>query len=418
MNSVDNHIEFIEDCLETIAGLRLPAYKFKINPADIVLIQSLARQTFRGVALTDRQYSILKEKLTFHADQFNEFGISLTTKLRMPLRSIDRSKWIKLTRLSDSNDFSIEVRFVFNKKYIEKINYIKRHVSSHKYDPVEKIHSFSFDENTVYSVISVFEDCSFDIDEELLDYYKKVKEMMENKNNYIPGIYSYKLKNLNQTSIDYMITSYGEPTPNNLYMYNDRKNILGLEHFDQEDLDQSLNQLTPLSKKIIQRKSTKIFIDSTQYNCDRIVESLLELNRYPLLVVLPEKAPLEPLHQIVSSFRNIIPKDSMSVLFRTDNDTEENKNFNLYIKENELNNPIDITSKIVYINDNKIPKPLLKSKWTPQAILCLVDPRIIAGTVTVNTRLTGLFGGHDLTIFYHTHNSIINQYRNGVEQIG
>ena len=47
-------IEFIEDCLEVIAGLRLPDHKFKINPPDIMLLQSLARQTFKGTALTDR----------------------------------------------------------------------------------------------------------------------------------------------------------------------------------------------------------------------------------------------------------------------------------------------------------------------------------------------------------------------------
>jgi len=402
-------IEFIEDCLEVMAGLRLPDHKFKINPPDIMLLQSLARQTFKGTALTDRQYNLLKEKLEAHEDQFKEFGINLSTNLRMPLRSIDRSKWIKLVTVDQ--DLLLEVRFVFNKKYIEKINYLKRHVNSHTYNPLSKTHLFTVDELTIYKVISAFEDCTFDIDETLLEYYKKVKSMMEHKDDYIPGIYSYKLKNLNESSIEYIISSYGNPSVKNLYMFNDRKNLLGLKHFDQLELEESLNQLTPLSKKIIQRKGPRIFIDSTQYNINRLVESLLELNRYPILFVLPDKEPLESLHTSVSSFKNIFDSSSISVLFRLENYNGNVNEFNQYIKDNDLNSPLDTTTKIVYISENKIPKPLLKSNWRPEVVVCLVENR-------VNQKIMALLNEYDLTIFYHNYNSLINQYRNGVEQIG
>ena len=56
----------------------------------------------------------------------------------------------------------------------------------------------------------------------------------------------------------------------------------------------------------------------------------------------------------------------MSVCFRLQNVwiPEEDKKitdpFNQYITEQELNNSVDKSTKVVYINNNKLPKPLLK----------------------------------------------------------
>ena len=72
--------------------------------------------------------------------------------------------------------------------------------------------------------------------------------MSNNEDDYIPGIYSFKLKNLSDKAINFMISSIGEPTKDNLAIYNDRKDQLGLYHFDQQELEDSLNALTVLSK--------------------------------------------------------------------------------------------------------------------------------------------------------------------------
>ena len=50
--------------------------------------------------------------------------------------------------------------------------------------------------------------------------------------------------------------------------------------------------------------------------------------------------------------------ESCSVLFRLDNDAD-GAEFNQYIKRNNLNNLVDNNTKIVYISNNKIPKPML-----------------------------------------------------------
>ena len=55
--------------------------------------------------------------------------------------------------------------------------------------------------------------------------------MNNNKKNYVPGIYSLKLKNLHAKAIDYAISTIGSPDVDNLAMYKDRDQLLGIDTF-------------------------------------------------------------------------------------------------------------------------------------------------------------------------------------------
>ena len=62
----------------------------------------------------------------------------------------------------------------------------------------------------------------------------------------------------------------------------------------------------------------------------------IELERFPLVVVVPEKNALDTIDNVYKTTRNIIPTEQQTVLFRLDN--KQNYTFNQYIKENNLNN--------------------------------------------------------------------------------
>ena len=98
----------LEDCLEHLAGLRESPVEFTIEKTDHTIMTSIARQTFRGVALTDRQSALMYEKLQSYRDQFVNLDWDFdyaVNQLRQPLRHIDRSKYIKLA------DNEIKIRF-------------------------------------------------------------------------------------------------------------------------------------------------------------------------------------------------------------------------------------------------------------------------------------------------------------------
>ena len=193
-----------------------------------------------------------------------------------------------------------------------------------------------------------------------------------------------------------MISSIGEPNIRNLAIYKDRSKQFGLEYFDQSDIDQSIYALTPLSQKIVQRKSNQILINSNTYVFDRVAESLLELYRYPILVCLNESTEYTSLKSVNESYRNIFLPEDSCVLYRKDNDSTDNIAFNQYIKDNNINNTLALNSKIVYTSTNKVTKLILKSDWKPSVVLMMGSVR------PASQVLVSFIAESDLVIHYDT----------------
>jgi len=393
----------IEDCIEALAGTHEHIVCSKeIESSDKGLIYSLARQTVNGTAYTDRQHELAISKATHYKSILEEVDIDVTTsvtQLRMPLRSIDRSRWIKLKNIEQSlitfnkpEEQYIAVRFSFQKKLIsalENINSKPIH-----YDKINKTHYFEYNERTLHNVVSALTNKGFEIQPELQERYEILEMMNNNKKNYVPGIYSLKLKNLHAKAIDYAISTIGSPDVDNLAMYKDRDQLLGITHFDEDDLNNSIRKLTTLSQKIVKRKSSNILINSDEHVFDRVAESILELNRYPLLVVLNDETELENLQKVHQSFRNIFSNDDFCSLYRKENISPGNTEFNEYIKQNKLNNSLAIKSKVVYTSINKMSKVMLKSEWRPQAAILMGSRR--------STKVDQFLQELDLVIHYDT----------------
>ena len=393
----------IEDCIEALAGTHEHIVCSKeIESSDKSLIYSLARQTVNGTAYTDRQHELAISKATHYKSILEEVDIDVTTsvtQLRMPLRSIDRSRWIKLKNQMQSlipfnnpDEQYIAVRFSFQKKLIsalENINSKPIH-----YDKINKTHYFEYNERTLHNVVSALTNKGFEIQPELQERYEILEMMNNNKKNYVPGIYSLKLKNLHAKAIDYAISTIGSPDVDNLAMYKDRDQLLGITHFDEDDLNNSIRKLTTLSQKIVKRTSSNILINSDEHVFDRVAESILELNRYPLLVVLNDETELENLQKVHQSFRNIFSNDDFCSLYRKENISPGNTEFNEYIKQNKLNNSLAIKSKVVYTSINKMSKVMLKSEWRPQAAILMGSRR--------STKVDQFLQELDLVIHYDT----------------
>jgi hypothetical protein len=379
----------VEDCIEVLAGLQEQNGEFNIERSDYNLVNSLARQTFRGTAYTDRQYELAKQKVLFYKEQFESNGYNVDValeELRMPLRQVDRSRWVKLVDHkgpnkvyeSDTAPF-IAVRFIFQKKLISNIDAIKRSLGEGDYDKENKIHYFPFSERTVFEILSNFNETNnFEVQEELKEYYEKLQDMKNNKQNYLAGIYGLKLKNLHEKSLNYAISSIGEPDIDNLCHYYDQKEKFGLYHFDSEDLQKSLNALSPFAQRVAKRTKNQVLVNPKEFTVENLAEVVLELYRLPLLIVLNEKTCYDELVSFHKAFNGIISNDSCSVLFRLDN-TAEGVDFNQYIKRHNLNSPVDKDTKIVYISNNKIPKPLLQSDWLPSAAITTFSGRAYGG---------------------------------------
>ena len=402
----------IEDSLEYLVGLR-KTVSFQLESSDISFLQSIARQTFKGVALTDRQCNVVKEKLIKYKDQLlkEDYDVDYAlNNLRMPLREIDRSKYIKIVNYQ--NLPCIKIRFPFSKNLISKLELVTRQLSRDDYfhEKGSHEHYFRLNERSIFEIITNFQPNQFAIDQDIIETYEKLVIMNNNKNEYIPGVYNLKLKNLSEIAKKYIFSSIGEPTIDNLALYKDRQELFGLHHFDENDLNTSLDNFTTLSTNIINRTSCNVFVKDTKYTLQNVAESLLELNRFPLLVVLSENSsPLDELYSVYNCLNGFIEKGESTVLFRLDND--KNFEFNNFIKKHNLNSPLDKTTKVVYISSNNITKPLLKSEWKASATLLMSSHKLVSKVQTYVSE-------SDLVIHYDDN---VSQYarfnQNGIQEV-
>ena len=362
---------YIEDYLEILAD---PASNIILDNADVKLIKSLASQTKKNVPFTDRQYNLAKLKIISYKEQLDEVGYKFTdndlNNLRLPLRVIDRSKTISLVEREYIDLFGnvkttmIAIRFPYSNKMIKYIEFIKLLQKNKKlYDTKTKTHFIELTEDNIYKTVEKFKQANFEIDKNVELLYDTIKYFIDSEQKYKPGIYNFELKNTHEKLLDYAYSLLGKPTKNNYTLYWDRRNTLGLKYFDSDVLYESLKQFSPTAQKIANANKKEVFCSKKLFSIENICTSLLELKRWPILVILKNNNELEYLQKIHSAFSNNILQNEMSVLFRLANANDYQISFNTLVQELKLNNPVNDKTKLVFLNNIKIPKPLLSEKF-------------------------------------------------------
>jgi hypothetical protein len=125
--------------------------------------------------------------------------------------------------------------------------------------------------------------------------------------------------------------------------------------------------------------------------------------------VLNEKTCYDELVQYYNAFNGIIPSESCSVMFRLDN-SDDGINFNQFVRTHNLNNTVDKSTKIVYISNSKLPKPLVKNDWMPTAAISRHSGYAGRGS-KVETFIDSL----DLVMYYE--DDVSPWKRNSIEKI-
>ncbi len=365
----------IEDCLELLAGLR-SSTKLQFISSDYTILSSIARQVFKGVGLTDKQYQLCRTKLiATYKEQFNEIGVDIEScadRLRMPIRNIDRRKFIRFVSADDPELLELPaeqtkhtqwfcVRFPFSKKLISEIDSCVSDRRTYWHSKGSHTHFFTVNEKNVFNVVDTFKNKDFEIDNTIVDYYNKILEVKNNPDNYIPTIEDCKLFNVSNKVKLIAEREIGELTKSNLLLYVDRKRRYGIDR-----VKDSINA-TSLAEQIAVRKQADFLCKPSECELKNLLLALNELSRYPLLVIVDEKNAEEQVYNTFNFFRHVVDAKEQSVLFRLSSDV--GSSFNEYVKENNLNNWVDNNTKIVYISNEKLPKLLVSGDWKPTAAL-------------------------------------------------
>jgi len=397
----------VESCLMLLSDNSL-----LMKEQDKNLISSLAQQIDRRTGLTDRQLRLARKKLDEYRTELEQYDVDVDSakqRTSLDVRYIDRSRWIRLEQSEDG--VSILVRFVYQRNLIRRMEDLARLIPQDQrtYDPETKTHSIDYSESNLYEIVHTFRDCGFDIDPEVMLLYQELCDL--DPETVVPGVYDKQLKNLPPAGQQLIEQELGEVDEHSLALYRDRSIRYGLHYFDSKDLNDSLENYSYLAGRIANRSSASVVIENTRFSMDTLVLALEELNRLPLLIVLPAQLP-ESLVEIHKSLKNIVAPEETAVMFRLDN--EENSDVNQWIRDNNLNNPLDSHKKIVYTIDARIPKPILNSEWEPQAVLSFSHSSLLVSV----KKILNFYSDSDLIIYYEdSEGSIVSQNSVKMERI-
>lgn len=348
---------YIEDLIIALGSGRTSV----VSPFDLKLIHSFHDQISRGLGFTLKQEILSVKVLQRHVLKLDLlFGRQISPFLENPT--------FRLTRrtVSSSKQFSIiphvlygkviKAEFPYNENILTKIRQEKSKLNYSQWDPEQKSWIFSLDEHSLNLLGKIASDEDFTVDEEFENYQNQIKEIESNIEQYIPMV------TFNDKKLEFLNISPKIPQPANSNIIENlfyaRKLGIFTWHEAIEETEEWISA-DPAVKRFLQTDPKAEFSinleKTTIYTIKDIVKHLL-----PVLIVIPGGTELEKVKQSMDFLKTMgISNEEMSVLFRLPSET--GGKFNSFVKEHNLNSPIDNTTKVIFIS-SKVPKTIIEKK--------------------------------------------------------
>jgi len=332
-----------------------------LNNWDRNLLSSITLQLYEKNSITEKQgmacLKIVKRHQTYLEQKI---GRSLSNDLqnpkwKTPFRVISNQKIIKI---QDDSIYSrvLKIEFPYHEEIVS--NFRKhRDVGTQVYWDKEKSGWFCpLQEETLALAHEISEKYDFEIEDDVRILFDQVKKIQANLEKHVP-LLSYENNDLKFVNL-----------PENCPVL-ESKNVIsalfearkkGIFTWD-ENINQYLTsdeQLT-ITHQFLSNPCEKDFhINSEKIDIFEIRH--IVLNLLPAIFIVPGGSELEKLSMAYDFLSEIgIESRDISVMFRLP--TETDKDFNDFVKNNNLNSPLSDETKIVFLC-SKLPKPVLKYK--------------------------------------------------------
>jgi hypothetical protein len=345
----------IEDLIILIAS------RVQMNPFDSKLIYSFQDQIFRGNGFTEKQATLAikilrRQKAKLEQITGKDIGQFLDNpSFRLSKRTVNNNKRLSIEPNGVYGKI-IKAEFPFNEELVQSIRETRAKLHFAQWDKEEKAWIFSLDERSLKFLMSVAKKYEFLLDEEVENFFNQIEEIEQNIENHIPIVSMtenvFKFKNISDR--------VPQPDTSDVFraLFEARK--VGIQTWD-ETVDAEMKK----------NGCEKAVLDFLEVNPSQPYEFLLEnhslfeiqnIVKYltPCIFVIPGGSELEKVELSLELLKNVgIDNSEVSVLFRLPKETGEN--FNNFVKNNLLNNPINDNTKAIFIS-SKIPKTIIEPK--------------------------------------------------------
>lgn len=335
-----------------------------IPKKDKRIIVSLAKQLQSGVFLTENQgkllVKILNENISVVQPLLQNIKQTLSSNTwSKEFRVIQKVRKISIDPLSPDRFF---VEFNFNTRLKDKLvkNYalIEGQVSTKG-----TINYFLLTENNIFLLVSLFINDGFEIDEKIMDFYRNIVEIKTSTKSPF-DIFSTSNEKLKKAATEDVKIL----TRENLLLLQDRK----IRY--QYEISEQIEKKT-LTEKIAHRANRRIYINPQEIPFVELVRSLVELNRFPLMLVF-EGSSSEKDKNVLTLIENAVSELALTrdigVYFRYDKEADS-AGFNQEIAKLSYNKNLSDTTVIAGITNTKLPKFMIKTGWKPQTVVTFTN---------------------------------------------
>jgi archaellum component FlaF (FlaF/FlaG flagellin family) len=333
-----------------------------IPTRDKKILISLSKQIISGRFLTENQSNllvkILKENLQFILSNNSDAAVLLDTpKWSQQFRVLAQ---VRKIYLSKSDNGQILVEFTYNKRLRQMITDINKLIEGQLLSVSSTQYSIPLTEKNIFTVVKTFKSSNFEIDSTLMKFYEEIVEILKKPNS------QFEVFNItNEKIISSIKNEIGDITEENITLLNDRSHRFQYSIFQK-------NPEKSVANALANRKSTRVWLDSTATQLGDVIDSLVSLKRFPLLIILDghnSSDSLQNIKKLENSLKHVNFDNQVGIYFRFDNATGSNKEFNGAISELKYNTPLTEHTMVAGIANNKLPKFMISSNWRPKSVI-------------------------------------------------
>lgn len=341
-----------------------------MKPYDEKIIHSFDDQISRGSSLTEKQGTLAVRLLKKYS---SALGLILKAdptpylsnpQYKLALRKINNSKRIFIAEDSLYGK-SLNVELPYNQEFIEAVRKNKSKLGPGGWDHDKKVWKFGLSEDSIRFFSDLTDQYGLDVDDEFSDYRNQIVKILNSIENVAPML---TLVN----NEPYLVN-----IPPQVPAINSKNPISAIFEARKYGIYTWDDTITPFFEKNKVNEITRLFLEEENTSGFHVdsktnpIECLTDIvkNTEPTLFVIPGGLELSKLKLVVGFLRTLgYAESEMSVMFRLPSST--GKEFNEFVKNNQLNNPISEKTRFVFISI-KLPKPVLESKMIFNSVISL-----------------------------------------------
>lgn len=214
---------------------------------------------------------------------------------------------------------------------------------------------------------------NFTFSQDFLDIKNKVQYIKDNEEKFVPtvtiensNLIFSNVANNTKNLVTEIFHNFYQKSPQ-IFAERLRRLYVNFDYDFTVD-DQDLN----LSKKILSSKYSSFSISPKTHNFEKLWKNIEFLGQKPVVIVLDESnCVVDKIEKIIPAILTTVDKKNISFMFRLDNKSHENIQFNQYLHKNGLDAPVNNNTEVVFIARNKITKIFLKHFSSPYSLILM-----------------------------------------------